>query len=156
MDFKQFLEQIKGLTDPAIFAIIAKFAVGFYFLKLLFKGFKKLLKFIFAVKEKKEGYEEMQKNYEELQKTNLENKEEIKQLKEVINKANLANEKRDEETHKLIKQLMLESEKRISKIEKDLSFLEAYRDIKHGKDTETAESRKTMKLVLEKLTTNNK
>jgi len=47
MDFKQFLEQIKGLTDPAIFAIIAKFAIGFYFLKLLFKGFKELLKFIF-------------------------------------------------------------------------------------------------------------
>jgi hypothetical protein len=149
MEFKDFINQIKELADPAVFAIIAKLAIGFYFLKLLFKGFKELLKFIFAVKEKKD-------DYKDLQKTNLENKEEIKQLKEVINKANLANEKRDEETHKLIKQLMLESEKRISKIEKDLSFLEAYRDIKHGKDTETEESRKTMKLVLEKLTTNNK
>lgn len=154
MDFKQFLEQIKGLTDPAIFAIIAKFAIGFYFLKLLFKGFKELLKFIFAVKEKKEGYEEMQKNYEELQKTNLENKEQITQLKETFEKANIANQKRDEETHKLIKQFMLENEKKISKIEKDLSFLEAYRDIKHDKDSETDEARKTMKLVLEKLTTN--
>jgi hypothetical protein len=45
---------------------------------------------------------------------------------------------------------------RISKIEKDLSFLDAYREEKHGKDTEVEESRKTMKLVLEKLTTNNK
>jgi hypothetical protein len=140
MDFKDFINQIKELTDPAIFAIIAKFAIGFYFLKLLFKGFKELLKFIFAVKEKKDNYEESQV--------------EFKEFKETFNKANLANEKRDEETHKLIKQLMLESEKRISKIEKDLSFLEAYRDIKHGKDTETEESRKTMKLVLEKLTTN--
>lgn len=140
MDFKDFINQIKELTDPAIFAIIAKFAIGFYFLKLLFKGFKEFLKFIFAVKEKKDNYEESQK--------------EFKEFKETFNKANLANEKRDQETHKLIKQLMSESEKRISKIEKDLSFLEAYRDIKHGKDTETEESRKTMKLVLEKLTTN--
>jgi len=147
MDFKDFINQIKELTDPAIFAIIAKFAIGFYFLKLLFKGFKELLKFIFAVKEKKEGYEE-------LQKTNLENKEQITQLKEAFEKANIANQKRDEETHKLIKQFMLENEKKISKLEKDLSFLEVYRDIKHGKDTETEESRKTMKLVLEKLTTN--
>ena len=77
MDFKDFINQIKELTDPAIFAIIAKFAIAFYFLKLLFKGFKELLKFIFAVKEKKEGYEE-------LQKTNLENKEQITQLKEVF------------------------------------------------------------------------
>jgi hypothetical protein len=140
MDFKDFINQIKELADPAVFAIIAKFAIGFYFLKLLFKGFKEFLKFIFAVKEKKDNYEESQI--------------EFKEFKETFNKANLANEKRDEETHKLIKQLMLESEKRISKIEKDLSFLEAYRDIKHGKDTETQESRKTMKLVLEKLTTN--
>jgi len=154
MDFKDFINQIKELTDPAIFAIIAKFAIGFYFLKLLFKGFKELLKFIFAVKEKKEGYEEMQKNYEELQKTNLENKEQIAQLKEAFEKANIANQKRDEETHKLIKQFMLQNEKKISKLEEDLSFLKAYRDIKHGKDTETEESRKTMKLVLEKLTTN--
>ena len=91
-----------------------------------------------------------------MQKTNLENKEQITQLKEAFEKANIANQKRDEETHKLIKQLMFESEKRILKIEKDLSFLKVYRDIKHGKDTETEESRKTMKLVLEKLTTNNK
>ncbi len=138
MDFKDFINQIKELADPAVFAIIAKLAIGFYFLKLLFKGFKELLKFIFAVKEKKDNYEESQK--------------EFKEFKETFEKANLANEKRDEETHKLIKQLMLESEKRISKIEKDLSFLNAYRDIKHGKDTETEESRKTMKLVLEKLT----
>jgi len=149
MDFKDFINQIKELADPAVFAIIAKLAIAFYFLKLLFKGFKELLKFIFAVKEKKEGYEE-------LQKTNLENKEQITQLKEAFEKANIANQKRDEETHKLIKQFMLENEKKISKLEKDLSFLEVYRDIKHGKDTETEESRKTMKLVLEKLTTNNK
>ena len=142
MDFKDFINQIKELADPAVFAIIAKLAIAFYFLKLLFKGFKELLKLIFAVKEKKDNFEESQV--------------EFKEFKETFNKANLANEKRDEETHKLIKQLMLESEKRISKIEKDLSFLNAYRDIKHGKDTETEESRKTMKLVLEKLTTNNK
>lgn len=157
MDFRLFFEQIKQLTDPAIFAIIAKFAIAFYSVKLLFKGFKELLKFIFAVKEKKDSYEESQK-------TNLENKKEIKEFKETFNKANLANEKRDEETHKLIKQSMLESEKikqlmsefekRISKIEEDLTFLNAYRDIKHDKDTETEEARKTMKLVLEKLTTN--
>jgi biopolymer transport protein ExbB/TolQ len=142
MDFKQFLEQIKGLTDPAIFAIIAKFAIGFYFLKLLFKGFKELLKFIFAIKEKKD-------DYKDLQKTNLENKEEIKQLKEAFEKANIANQKRDEETHKLIKQFMLENEKKISKLEEDLN---AYKKVKHGKDNEVEESRKTMKLVLEKLT----
>jgi hypothetical protein len=147
MDFKDFINQIKELADPAVFAIIAKLAIAFYFLKLLFKGFKELLKFIFAVKEKKEGYEE-------LQKTNLENKEQITQLKEAFEKANIANQKRDEETHKLIKQFMLQNEKKISKLEEDLSFLKAYRDIKHGKDTETEESRKTMKLVLEKLTTN--
>ena len=88
MDFRLFFEQIKQLTDPAIFAIIAKFAIGFYFLKLLFKGFKELLKFIFAVKEKKDNYEESQV--------------EFKEFKETFNKANLANEKRDEETHKLI------------------------------------------------------
>ncbi len=139
MDFKQFLEQIKGLTDPAIFAIIAKFAVGFYFLKLLFKGFKELLKFIFAIKEKKDSYEESQK--------------EIKQLKEAFEKANIANQKRDEETHKLIKQFMLENERKISKLEKDLN---AYKNVKHDKDKEVAEARQTMKLVLEKLTTNNK
>lgn len=108
MDFKQFLEQIKGLTDPAIFAVIAKFAIAFYFLKLLFKGFKELLKFIFAVKEKKEGYEEMQKNYEELQKTNLENKEQIAQLKEVGEKASIANEKRDLKTHKLLEAFQID------------------------------------------------
>ena len=149
MDFRLFFEQIKQLTDPAIFAIIAKFAIAFYSVKLLFKGFKELLKFIFAVKEKKDNFEESQVEIKELKKT-------LNKVQEALDKANLANEKRDEETHKLIKQLMFESEKRISKIEKDLSFLEAYRDIKHGKDTETAESRKTMKLVLEKLTTNNK
>jgi hypothetical protein len=144
MDFKDFINQIKELADPAVFAIIAKLAIGFYFLKLLFKGFKELLKFIFAVKEKKEGYEE-------LQKTNLENKEQITQLKEAFEKANIANQKRDEETHKLIKQFMLENEKKISKLEEDLN---AYKKVKHGKDTEVEESRKTMKLILEKLTTN--
>ena len=56
MDFKDFINQIKELADPAVFAIIAKLAIAFYFLKLLFKGFKELLKFIFAVKEKKEGW----------------------------------------------------------------------------------------------------
>ncbi len=127
MDFKQFLEQIKGLTDPAIFAIIAKFAVGFYFLKLLFKGFKEFLKFIFAIKEKKDDFEESQV--------------EIKEFKKTLNKVKEAGE---------------ETMLRIAKIEEDLSFLKAYRDIKHDKDTETEEARKTMKLVLEKLTTNNK
>ena len=146
MDFKDFINQIKELADPAVFAIIAKLAIGFYFLKLLFKGFKELLKFIFAVKEKKEGYEE-------LQKTNLENKEQITQLNEAFEKANIANQKRDEETHKLIKQFMLENEKKISKLEKDLN---AYRNVKHDKDNEVVEARKTMKLILEKLTTNNK
>jgi hypothetical protein len=144
VDFKDFINQIKELADPAVFAIIAKLAIAFYFLKLLFKGFKELLKFIFAVKEKKEGYEE-------LQKTNLENKEQIVQLKEAFEKANIANQKRDEETHKLIKQFMLENEKKISKLEEDLT---AYKKVKHGKDSEVEESRKTMKLVLEKLTTN--
>jgi hypothetical protein len=108
MDFRLFFEQIKQLTDPAIFAIIAKFAIAFYFLKLLFKGFKELLKFIFAVKEKKEGYEEMQKNYEELQKTNLENKEQITQLKEAHKEANVANEKRDLKTHKLLEAFQID------------------------------------------------
>jgi hypothetical protein len=144
MDFKDFINQIKELADPAVFAIIAKLAIAFYFLKLLFKGFKELLKFIFAVKEKKEGYEEMQK-------TNLENKEQITQLKETFEKANIANQKRDEETHKLIKQFMLENEKKISKLREDLN---AYKKVKHGKDNEVEESRKTMKLILEKLTTN--
>lgn len=144
MDFKDFINQIKELADPAVFAIIAKLAIAFYFLKLLFKGFKELLKFIFAVKEKKD-------NYEELQKTNLENKEQITQLKEAFEKANIANQKRDEETHKLIKQFMLENEKKISKLEEDLN---AYKKVKHGKDNEVEEARKTMKLILEKLTTN--
>ena len=48
---------------------------------------------------------------------------------------------------------MLENEKKISKLEEDLN---AYKKVKHGKDTEVEEARKTMKLVLEKLTTNNK
>jgi hypothetical protein len=123
MDFKQFLEQIKGLTDPAIFAIIAKFAIGFYFLKLLFKGFKEFLKFIFAVKEKKDNFEESQVEFKEFKKT--------------LNK---------------VQEAGVETMLRISKIEKDLSFLDAYRNEKHGKDNEVEESRKTMKLVLEKLT----
>jgi len=123
MDFKQFLEQIKGLTDPAIFAIIAKFAIAFYFLKLLFKGFKELLKLIFAFKEKKDNFEESQIEFKEFKKT--------------LNK---------------VQEAGVETMLRISKIEKDLSFLDAYRNEKHGKDTEVEESRKTMKLVLEKLT----
>jgi hypothetical protein len=127
MDFKQFLEQIKGLTDPAIFAIIAKFAIAFYFLKLLFKGFKELLKLIFAFKEKKDNFEESQIEFKEFKKT--------------LNK---------------VQEAGVETMLRISKIEKDLSFLDAYRNEKHGKDNEVEESRKTMKLVLEKLTTNNK
>jgi hypothetical protein len=125
MDFKQFLEQIKGLTDPAIFAIIAKFAIGFYFLKLLFKGFKEFLKLIFAFKEKKDNFEESQIEFKEFKKT--------------LNK---------------VQEAGVETMLRISKIEKDLSFLDAYRNEKHGKDNEVEESRKTMKLVLEKLTTN--
>ena len=86
-----------------------------------------------------------------MQKTNLENKEQITQLKEAFEKANIANQKRDEETHKLIKQFMLENEKKISKLEEDLN---AYKKVKHGKDNEVEEARKTMKLVIEKLTTN--
>jgi hypothetical protein len=144
MDFRLFFEQIKQLTDPAIFAIIAKFAIGFYFLKLLFKGFKELLKFIFAVKEKKDNFEESQMEIKEFKKT-------LNKVQEALDKANLANEKRDEETHKLIKQFMLENEKKISKLEEDLN---AYKKVKHNKDNEVEESRKTMKLILEKLTTN--
>ena len=34
MDFKDFINQIKELADPAVFAIIAKLAIAFYFLKL--------------------------------------------------------------------------------------------------------------------------
>jgi predicted nuclease with TOPRIM domain len=127
MDFKDFINQIKELTDPAIFAIIAKFAIAFYFLKLLFKGFKELLKLIFALKEKKDNFEESQIEFKEFKKT--------------LNK---------------VQEAGVETMLRISKIEKDLSFLDAYRDEKHGKDTEVEESRKTMKLVLEKLTTINK
>jgi hypothetical protein len=127
MDFKDFINQIKELADPAVFAIIAKLAIAFYFLKLLFKGFKELLKFIFAVKEKKDNFEESQIEFKEFKKT--------------LNK---------------VQEAGVETMLRISKIEKDLRFLDAYRDEKHGKDTEVEESRKTMKLVLEKLTTNNK
>jgi hypothetical protein len=127
VDFKDFINQIKELADPAVFAIIAKLAIGFYFLKLLFKGFKELLKFIFAVKEKKDNFEESQIEFKEFKKT--------------LNK---------------VQEAGVETMLRISKIEKDLSFLDAYREEKHGKDTEVEESRKTMKLVLEKLTTNNK
>jgi hypothetical protein len=127
MDFKDFINQIKELADPAVFAIIAKLAIAFYFLKLLFKGFKELLKFIFAVKEKKDNFEESQIEFKEFKKT--------------LNK---------------VQEAGVETMLRISKIEKDLSFLDAYRNEKHGKDTEVEESRKTMKLVLEKLTTNNK
>jgi hypothetical protein len=127
MDFKDFINQIKELADPAVFAIIAKLAIAFYFLKLLFKGFKELLKFIFAVKEKKDNFEESQIEFKEFKKT--------------LNK---------------VQEAGVETMLRISKIEKDLSFLDAYREEKHGKDTEVEESRKTMKLVLEKLTTNNK
>lgn len=118
MDFRLFFEQIKQLTDPAIFAIIAKFAIAFYFVKLLFKVFKELLKFIFAVKQKKDNFEESQV--------------EIKDLKK----------------------LMLQSQKKILKIEEDLTFLNAYRGIKHDKDEEAIEARRIMKLILEKLTTN--
>jgi hypothetical protein len=127
MDFKDFINQIKELADPAVFAIIAKLAIAFYFLKLLFKGLKELLKFIFAVKEKKDNFEESQIEFKEFKKT--------------LNK---------------VQEAGVETMLRISKIEKDLSFLDAYRDEKHGKDTEVEESRKTMKLILEKLTTNNK
>jgi hypothetical protein len=127
MDFKDFINQIKELTDPAIFAIIAKFAIGFYFLKVLFKGFKELLKLIFAFKEKKDNFEESQIEFKEFKKT--------------LNK---------------VQEAGVETMLRISKIEKDLSFLNVYRNEKHGKDTEVEESRKIMKLILEKLTTNNK
>jgi hypothetical protein len=127
MDFKDFINQIKELADPAVFAIIAKLAIAFYFLKLLFKGFKELLKLIFAFKEKKDNFEESQIEFKEFKKT--------------LNK---------------VQEAGVETMLRISKIEKDLSFLDAYRDEKHGKDTEVEESRKTMKLVLEKLTTINK
>ena len=147
MDFKDFINQIKELADPAVFAIIAKLAIAFYFLKLLFKGIKELLKFIFAVKEKKEGYEEMQKNYEELQKTNLENKEQITQLKEAGEKASIANEKRDLKTHETLEFVITE----IKNVKTDLN---AYKSVKHNGDTEITDLKLTVKLahaVMEKI-----
>jgi hypothetical protein len=90
MDFKQFLEQIKGLTDPAIFAIIAKFAILFYGVKILFKFIGKLLKVAFDSKEKYEDYLQTKKDIEELKKASLENKE------------------RDLKTHKLLEAFQID------------------------------------------------
>jgi hypothetical protein len=75
MDFKDFINQIKELTDPAIFAIIAKFAILFYGVKILFKFIGKLLKVAFDSKEKYEDYLQTKKDIEELKKASLENKE---------------------------------------------------------------------------------
>ena len=56
MDFKDFINQIKELADPAVFAIIAKFAILFYVFKIFFKFIGKLLKIAFDSKEKYEDY----------------------------------------------------------------------------------------------------
>ena len=128
MDFKDFINQIKELSDPAVFAIIAKLAIAFYFLKFLYKGLKTFLIFIFKSKDEFNKYSQLQKDSEE-------------------------NKKRDEKTHKLIEEFKEKFEERISKLEVDLN---AYRDVKHDKDKETVEARQTMKLVLEKLTLINK
>jgi hypothetical protein len=64
MDFRLFFEQIKQLTDPAIFAIIAKFAILFYGVKILFKFIGKLLKVAFDSKEKYEDYFQTKKDIE--------------------------------------------------------------------------------------------
>ena len=140
MDFKDFINQIKELADPAVFAIIAKLAIAFYFLKLLFKGFKASLKFIFAIKEKSD-------NYEEMLKTNLENKEQIAQLKEAGEKASIANEKRDLKTHETLEFVITE----IKNVKTDLN---AYKSVKHSGDTEITDLKLTVKLahaVLEKI-----
>jgi len=147
MDFKDFINQIKELADPAVFAIIAKLAIAFYFLKLLFKGFKASLKFIFAIKEKSDNYEEMQNNYKEWKKINLENKEEMKEIKESSNKANLANQERDLKTHETLEFVIAE----IKNVKTDLN---AYKSVKHSGDTEITDLKLTVKLahaVLEKI-----
>ncbi len=90
MDFKLFFEQIKQLTDPAIFAIIAKFAILFYGVKILFKFIGKLLKVAFDSKEKYEDYLQTKKDIEELKKASLENKE------------------RDLKTHKLLEAFQID------------------------------------------------
>ena len=90
MDFKLFFEQIKQLTDPAIFAIIAKFAILFYGVKILFKFIGKLLKIAFDSKEKYEDYLQTKKDIEELKKASLENKE------------------RDLKTHKLLEAFQID------------------------------------------------
>jgi len=90
MDFKDFINQIKELTDPAIFAIIAKFAILFYGAKILFKFIGKLLKIAFDSKEKYEDYLQTKKDIEELKKASLENKE------------------RDLKTHKLLEAFQID------------------------------------------------
>jgi hypothetical protein len=90
MDFKDFINQIKELTDPAIFAIIAKFAILFYGVKILFKFIGKLLKVAFDSKEKYEDYLQTKKDIEELKKASLENKE------------------RDLKTHKLLEAFQID------------------------------------------------
>jgi hypothetical protein len=90
MDFRLFFEQIKQLTDPAIFAIIAKFAILFYGVKILFKFIGKLLKVAFDSKEKYEDYLQTKKDIEELKKASLENKE------------------RDLKTHKLLEAFQID------------------------------------------------
>jgi len=90
VDFKDFINQIKELTDPAIFAIIAKFAILFYGVKILFKFIGKLLKVAFDSKEKYEDYLQTKKDIEELKKASLENKE------------------RDLKTHKLLEAFQID------------------------------------------------
>jgi hypothetical protein len=90
MDFKDFINQIKELADPAVFAIIAKFAVLFYGLKILFKFIGKILKIAFDSKEKYEDYLQTKKDIEELKKASFENKE------------------RDLKTHKLLEAFQID------------------------------------------------
>ena len=75
VDFKLFLEQIKQLTDPAIFAIVVEFVILFYGLKIMFKFINKGLKVAFYSKEKYEDYLKHKADTEELKKG-------TKQLKE--------------------------------------------------------------------------
>ena len=90
MDFKDFINQIKELADPAVFAIIAKFAILFYVLKIFFKFIGKLLKIAFDSKEKYEDYLQTKKDIEELKKASFENKE------------------RDLKTHKLLESFQID------------------------------------------------
>jgi hypothetical protein len=87
MDFKDFINQIKELADPAVFAIIAKLAIAFYlgkkFIQFLITGFN----YAYKEKEKQKEYIELKKDVVDLKKDNLENKE------------------RDLKTHEILKEL---------------------------------------------------